>query len=377
MTWARILSEQAIVFPIENDLNVGGTSYAAIKLVAPTAATASRDFVFMDGGTNDGAAYNWDLTKIPTVLADATQGRDSILALGKIPLIAPVTPRTAGANANTKAWISSFNSALLGLGDSYASVMAGGSPSRTRAIILDISSLVDGNGDAVPGAIGSDGLHWDWLTGFTLGGQIWNIGQKFGVSTTNRARPAGTSLTALGSMAGIAGSKANGSGFTASGDVATGWRINRGAATSTMTAVCSKDPVRGQRIQIATSSLGNATEIVSFNIAADITTGFAAGDRVLIQGRYWLDAVTNLQTIQPSIKEVGPASPQNVADMGGNAATPMTIPNAGVFRSPVMTLQSGVTAINTAFAINLATSVSPVNVDLYIGDVDIINLDRT
>lgn len=379
-TIAKALSGQAIVSSIASNLGVGGTTYSAIKATAP-AGCALGDFVCVFGGSNDAPLNNLAQTQ-----ADAMECFYNILSRGKIPIVSPIQPRVSpavGFGPTVDAFITAFNTWLYAgnygtfsgmalSGVSWSAAVASPPARGTKVIFLDGSGLIDGLGAPLTNTLISDGLHWGGRTAYAFGNQVSQVITAYNLSRANSTAVAGTNIFTAGAggdiglFTGTTGGQTSGGGFTASGSVATGWALSRGAGTSTMTAVASKVANtigEKQRIVVSVSAVGAGVEQVQFQNQTALTSGFAAGATVVMEMKYSITGPNRFSGIQMQVREVGPASPQTASDMAGTT-TFFIDAHSGTLRTPPITLQSGITSLTPSVFISVDTAATPAGVDV-------------
>lgn len=191
--------------------------------------------------------------------------------------------------------------------------------------------------------------------------------------TTNN--PSGC-IFSNGQLAGTSGNKPASGGITATGDVATGCRLYRGAGTSTATLVGSKTaPLEAgysgtwQRMQVSITGAGSATETYIFSPDASIAlpTGFATGDIVQLEVPVWVASHTGLIGLEAQLVEVGPTTVRQGLAMVRQAGYSMPFPigRIVVLRTHPFALQAGVTALS-GYVRAVLTGAAGNGIDMYV-----------
>lgn len=382
MTNARQFSGQRINYPIANNHAVGGTTWGSLSTQLPLALADNPDFIMVDWGTNDAVGGN---TALALAKTNANSFMKQCFSSGATPVFMPVPCRSdAGNSTAVEQYIESWNHWIQDICAGRSDLInTNGLPLHKLPICLDVSgypAYFATNGTSNPGMIGNDGLHKAWGGGIYDGYQIADIFSRM-------RPPAPTWYTSpydlydaanlingnmmnfgganLGMMQGTGGSLTTNGGITPTGQIAPHWQL---VATTTIsssgtTAVAAKENPRtdglisGERQRITLQSTGGgggASEGFKFiflNGNQGIRGSYTTGDIIQFEIRCQILSANNILGLTAQFSELGPATPQVFQDGTTNSGLTVGISSAAypqmltpiVFRTPPMTLQSGVT----------------------------------
>lgn len=359
LTWARFLSGQRFYFDDTINFGVSGNTIAQAKERVPDiiASGVSRCVVLI--GTNDIAV---------TPVADMiSEWRDEIILplqrAGIQPIILPVWPKIGITSAalGTK---NQFNDYLRRFAQSQAAM-----PGAVRAVVVDAQDYLENYAGAAGSAIADrlyDGTHPSMIGAYWAGKALADVISQIYPPAKYQCSPADLydatnnprgALNANPSLLGTAGLLVNSAGVTPTGQVATGYKVYRGAGTSSSIAfTAAKEnprtdgPQSGerQRMTVNITGAGSSVETYILQPTVNPASGFNTGDTVeLYCGVEFASAPNNLIGLELQMVEIGPASTKQAVDMVRQATFKMpAVALKGTLRTPPLTLQAGVTAIS-------------------------------
>lgn len=403
-TWARILTGQRVQFPIANQQGVGGTTLSQIAANLPTVLALNPDYVLIDGGTNDLGGGT-----VASMKSSMTTIINGVLNAGAIPIILPITPRTAAFSAGIAQKWELYNRWLMEMCAGRLDLLtAAGAPSHRRPYCIDIAPFFDytsTTGAANTGMIEAAGLHPAQGGGLVWGAQVADIiNLTTPPSPTYQTSPYDIydatnnptgSLMVMGGvnegmLRGTNGSLFAQLGLTPTGQLAgvgaNAYQLLRTAGSSTATCVASKENPRTdglmtgerQRITLASSTTGASVEGIRMEFIAGtpgINSNFTAGDVVVFECRYQIYSATNFLGVTANLRAVGGGNwtytDGGAASNGVSGVDSSTYPDLlrpGVLRTPPMTIQSGVTSLYPGLVAQVACNVSPGAIDFVTSD---------
>lgn len=359
LTWARFLSGQRFYFDDTLNFGVSGDkiSQANVRVASIIASGVSRCIVLL--GTNDLA-----VTSLTSMIVD---WRDNIILplqrAGIQPIIMPIWPRI-GISSAALGVKNQFNDYLRRFAQSQAAI-----PGAVRAVVVDVQDYLENYAAAAGSAIADrlyDGTHPSMIGAYWAGKALADVLNQIYPPAKYQCSPADLydaannprgALNENPALLGTAGLLVANTGVTPTGQVATGFKLYRGAgSSSSLTFVGAKEnprtdgPQSGerQRVTVNITGAGTSTETYILQPTTNPASGFTTGDTVeLYCGVEFASAPNNLIGLELQMVEVGPASPKQSVDMVRQATFKMpAIAVKGTLRTPPLTLQAGVTAIS-------------------------------
>lgn len=394
LTWFRILSKQAFNFDITNNYGNSGDTIQQVSARTSSVIASGCKVCFVLAGTNNLITSDTFTTMKNAMLTGILR---PLLAAGIQPIVITITPRGSITTAQNQKR-SQFNQWLRELAFGRPDALtAAGFPAGKNILLSDPSAAMSNYSDGTPiASMFSDAvLHPNCSGAYVMGKQLMaDVGWLFMRQQTQMNEffdvydatnnPSGNLIlsgtTNFGLLAGTGGTLTTNAGLAPTGQVATGWQIYRALGGSTATFVGSKENPRSDTIN------GNGErQVLTVNCAAVSGTGFeyyrlqnlnnilnvSAGDRVYAECTYQVaPGMTNLNAIVIGLVEAGPASPQSALDgNGGSVAGSLTEAHYGTLRTPVITLQTGVTNLSCQIAAIVSTAgATAANVQVAFGD---------
>ena len=373
ITWAMSLAKQSTYYPTANELGVGGLALASIK-DQPSTVPSTAKLLLANGSINDkltalGPGAN-------TMIDSATALFNNMIALGNdvAKFYIPITDRLLDNDSVYRAKTVAYNNWVYAGGGTRTdglpitqtirieNIVSQGYYDGKQVIVLNIDQLMDPvTGIGFNNFAGPDGDHPSNVYAYVIGKQLAQVLPILGIATPGApVKPNGTDLIPSNrgqfNVANNAGTKVGGGGFTASGNVGTGWQLNRGAGSSTTAGVADLvtdgDGVVWQKVVITTTVAGSGNEAVQVQLNPAISGGVSAGDVCQIGGRFKIVSAQTLLGVTCTLRESGPGSPQNDISHGGANQLQFEACE-GSFKSPPITLQSGITGFITTLACNI------------------------
>lgn len=381
LTWARFLSNQRFFFDDSLNFGVSGNTIAQAKARVPNviASGVTRCIVLI--GTNDLA-----VTSVTSMVDD---WRDNIILplqrAGIQPIIMPIWPRI-GISAAALGVKNQFNDYLRRFAQSQASLS-----SAVRAMIVDVQDYFEDYAAATGSALADrlyDGTHPSMIGAYWAGKALADVINQLYPPASHQCSPADLYdatnnprgiLNANPGLLGTAGLLVANTGVTPTGQVATGFKLYRGAGTSSsLTFVGAKEnprtdgPTSGerQRVTVNITGAGSSTETYILQPTVNPTAVIAAGSTIeLYCGVEFASAPNNLIGLELQIVEVGPSSPKQAVDMVRQTTFKMpAIAVEGTLRTPPLTLQAGTTAISSYVRMVFDASSGAASGDAYFSD---------
>ena len=381
LNWARFLSGQR--FHFDDTLNFGksGDTIAQCAARVPNviASGVSRCFVLI--GTNDLA-----ITPIATMIDQWTN--QIIIPLqraGIQPIVLLEYPRV-GITAYALGVKNQFNDYIRRFAQAQHAV-----PSSVRCILIDAQDYMEDYAGAAGSALSDrlyDGTHPSMIGAYWLGKAISDVitqlwpPRRFSCSpadlydATNNPRGI---LNANPALLGTAGLLVANTGVTPTGQVATGFKLYRGAGTSTaLTFTGAKEnprtdgPTSGERQRVTVNITGVGTSAETYilqpttNPSSYIVPGAVVELSCAVQ---FAAAPVNLVGLELQMAEIGPATPHQAVDMVRQTGFKMpAIAVSGRLRTPPFQLQAGVTSISSYVRMVFDASGGSASGDVYFSD---------
>lgn len=380
-TWTRFLAGQRIYFDDTLNFGVSGDTIALCAARVPNviASGVSRCVVLI--GTNDLA-----ITPIATMIDQWTNQIILPLQRGGIqPIVMLEYPRI-GISSLALGVKNQFNNYIRRFAQSQFGV-----PQSVRCILIDTQDYMEDYSGAAGSALSGrlyDGTHPSMIGGYWLGKSIADVINqlyppiRFSCSPADlydaTLNPRGA-LNANPALLGTAGLLVANTGVTPTGTVATGFKLYRGAGTSSsLTFIGAKEnprtdgPTSGerQRVTVNITGVGSSTETYIFQPTTNPSQYIAAGTTVELSCQIeFASAPVNLIGLELQMAEIGPASPRQAVDMVRQTSFQMpAIAVSGMLRTPPFTLQSGVTAISSYIRMVFDASSGTASGDIKIGN---------
>lgn len=381
LTWTRFLSGQRFYFDDTLNFGVSGDTIAmcAVRVPLVIASGVSRCVVMI--GTNDIAV---------TPLATMISGwRDSIILplqrAGVQPIVILEYPKV-GITTAARGVKNQFNDFIRRFAQCQSAV-----PSAVRCIFIDLQDYLEDYASAAGSAATGmlyDGTHPSMVGAYWIGKAVADVVNQIYppmrypcspadlYDATNNPRGA---LNAGPALLGTSGLLVANTGVTPTGQVATGFKLYRGAGTSTsLTFSGSKENPRTdgpnsgerQRITVNITGVGSSSETYILQPTTNPASGFSTGSIVELScGIQFASAPVNLIGLELQMAEIGPASPRQAVDMVRQVSYPMpAIAVSGRLRTPPFTLQAGVTSISSYIRMVFDASSGAASGDVYISD---------
>jgi lysophospholipase L1-like esterase len=379
--WTRFLSGQRIYFDDTLNFGVSGDTIALCAARVPNviASGASRCIVLI--GTNDLA-----ITPIATMIDEWTNQIIIPLQNGGVqPIVMLEYPRV-GISALALGVKNQFNDYIRRFAQAQNSV-----PSSVRCILIDSQDYMEDYAGAAGSALSGrlyDGTHPSMIGAYWLGKAVADVIDQLYPPVRWSCSPADLydatlnprgALNANPALLGAAGLLVANTGVTPTGSVATGFKLYRGAGTSSsLTFVGAKEnprtdgPTSGerQRVTVNITGVGSSTETYIFQPTTNPSQYIAAGTTVELScAVQFASAPSNLIGLELQMAEIGPASPRQAVDMVRQTSFQMpAIAVSGRLRTPPFTLQAGVTAISSYVRMVFDASGGSATGDIYVSD---------
>lgn len=336
MTIANALMGHRFNYPFANNLGVGGDSMAQIdaRKTDLGALTEAPDVIVYRGGTNDVPAAT-TLASMQSDLDDFITYAFGTLAIERL-VICTIPPRNDGTGSGGAAISAASQTKLDDMNDYIR-----GKASSTILINDTYDLFTDGATDNPDLDLLSDAVHFNPAGAYVEANSLKTLLEPlYGVRDISDLE--GVELLSIDDMAGTAGGK---SGVT--GDVATGWLASGSGGSGTRTA--SKDG-NDDQVLVASLSGGFSFNTLKCEIQTEITTGYAAGDRVYAYFLVKFNSSENMRGPWLTFKDKGSTTFQALAH---NKATGSTggFTNGGtgdtyLFRTPILTIDAGNTSLD-------------------------------
>ena len=365
LSWFRILSHQRINFPLSHELGVSGDTFEQILARVDQVFNLSPkpDYCVVLAGAN-----NISLT---TSLGSFESMRDkwlkivtSIKERGIIPITMPAPPR-AGSTLTTAQVLTQHR--LTAFQREFCRKNKGYLFCDYLKYFIDQASAT---GAPLALMVKADNLHPAATGAFYMGKAMAELMDMYLPDPASSffsamdyydatSNPTGSLLhsgaTNYSTMAGTTGTHTASSGFTTSGNLATGFTSIKSGGTSTMAATCSKESRTDgwasgalQVVAISVTGAGGADEIHNLR-ATPVFADVAPGDWVYAEVKVDVTgAPVNLNALELYLLESRPSNSQTAVDMNYNAATSLLVPAvtwSGTLRTPPIQIQSNSTAL--------------------------------
>lgn len=384
-TWLRILSLQRVHIPVTHNFGVSGERLDQIRLRVNDVINADPKphYCIVLAGTNDvGTRTVQDMvTDMKAILA-------KLITYGIRPIVMPILPRSDLVTSQLQK-LMRFDTWLR----EYV---------RTQEWIIFVDptqAWIDyANTDGDPRTdFTQDGLHPTQTGAYVIGKALADAleplipEQHFYVQHVldiydASNNPEGNLLTNgtlnYGIMQGTSGTKTASTGFTPSGNVATGWTLSRSNATSTMTAVASKEdprtdgPATGarQKVVIASTVAGGANELVL--LTPTFTQGnVVAGDVVYAEAKFEISGMTKVMSVELRLTDTRTGDSQNNHDGAWSSYTvyleDATDSIIGVLKTHPLTIRSDHSSLTCNIAVRLDNTAGDAGATIYISDVSL------
>ncbi len=388
--WLRILSGQRINFPLENEQGVSGETIAQVYARLDRIIELNPDYCIVLVGPNDVAVSTFEAM------------RDGWLSIvrklkgnGVIPITLPMPPR-AGSVLTTAQIL--LQQRFTNFQRQYCARNRGYYFADYLKYFIDQASAT-----GVPLAlmVKADNLHPSATGAYYMGKALTELVNTLvppASSTFSSAvdyyeatnNPTGSLLhsgaTNYSTMAGTTGTHTASSGFTTSGNLATGWTsVRSGGATSTCAVTCSKEARTDgwasgalQVVAIDVTVAGGADEIHNLR-ATPVFADVAAGDWYYAEVKIDVTAApVNINAIELYLLETRPSNSQTAIDQGYNAATSLLIPQvtwSGILRTPPIQRQADATALQVNLRTRMNTTSGAAGVTYKVTDFIVRKLD--
>lgn len=392
LTWFRILTNQRIHFPIQNELGVSGNTLQQILARVDSVLTAAPDYCIVEGGTN-----NIPIDDFNTIKTTWLAIIDRIKGAGIVPVIIPVPPRTDGTlTANqVKTQMQFYN-----FQKEYCR------HSRSVIFVDYLGYLADQASTTyapLPNMLRADNIHPAATGAYWIGKALADMFAPLLNPVLNNAvpvtdaydpiyNPTGTLIhngsISYSTLAGTTGLTVPGTGLTyTSSNLATGFFFLRENATSVATVALTKENPRtdpgqasGERqvIDIHTTSVGNSDEVYSFRFdltLADVNTDdwYYAEASVEV-----VEAPVNVNTLELIMIETRPANSQAAGDGYFSGTISRLFPSEvwkGRFRTPPIKRTSTATFIQAMIRARLKTDAGNASIKFKIADMVVRKID--
>ncbi|MDR6389256.1 SGNH/GDSL hydrolase family protein [Paraburkholderia phenoliruptrix] len=380
-TWTRFLSGQRVYFDDTLNFGVSGDTIAMASARVPNviASGVSRCIVLI--GTNDLA-----ITPIATMISQWTNNIILPLQRGGVqPIVVLEYPRV-GISSLALGVKNQFNDYIRRFAQSQHSV-----PQAVRAILVDPQDYMEDYAGAAGSALSGrlyDGTHPSMIGAYWLGKALADVINQLYPPVRWSCSPADLydatlnprgALNANPALLGTAGLLVANTGVTPTGQVATGFKLYRGAGTSTsLTFSGAKEnprtdgPTSGerQRVTVSITGTGSSTETYILQPTTNPSSYIAAGTTVELSCQVeFASAPVNLIGLELQMAEIGPASPRQAVDMVRQTGFQMpSIAVSGMLRTPPFTLQAGVTSISSYIRMVFDASSGTASGDIKVGN---------
>lgn len=381
----RSMSKQRINFPVSYEKGVSGEKIQdnLARISQITTLNPKPDFCFINVGSNNVTSTDTlaDMTTAIEALANAVHDADIIPIIYHIPprqgavLTAPQLQKQLDYNAHL---------------DTFVAATPWCRKVDARPYIVDPNSSTN---QPLPNMVKADNLHYANTGGYWVGKATLeqcddllpeyvpfiSTSADFYHATNN---PGGSLLhsgaTAYSTMAGTTGTHTNSTGFTSSGQLATGFTsIRSGGATSTCTAVLSKvarfdgEAGNAQRVVLNVTAAGGADEIHNLR-ATPVFADTAADDMIYAEVKIKItDAPVNINAIELYLLETRPTNSQTAIDGAYNSTLSLLLPSVTgeeILRTPPIKRQSDATALQVNIRTRMNTTSGTAGVGYEITD---------
>lgn len=390
MTWLNILSGQAYNFTIANNFGKGGDTMAQVAARVGSVVAAQPDICIVAAGRNgivSGETFSTATTALTTIIT-------TLINANILPVILTIQPET-GVTAAQKRARQRLNRWLLELGAGRADLRTSvGLRPRSGPLVVDVCPYVtdQSTGDWLSG-YSSDNIHPNTIGAFWMGKAIhealtpllppsnrgWSDINDYYHATDN---PVGnlafSGTTNYGAMTGTGGWKASSSPFTVSGDLADGWTVAKnGFPAATMACVLAKESPRtdskaasGERQQLTFTCTGAGGPIDRYLMYRAGIENVSVGDVVFAELSYEFMSGVNVVAIELLLSETGPEweTAQQALDGSAVATLMPNVAHKGTLRTPLITLQTGMTSIAVWLRVLFDTTSGTASLDMYASD---------
>ncbi len=388
-TWLRILSNQRINFPVENDFGQSGDTFAQIYNRLGSAFAVKPNYLIIEGGSNDITVLTYEQLRdawLKIVLAVQDEGI--------VPVIMPMPPRAgvvltaAQIRTQHRFYVFQREYCLKNKGFLFVDYY-GYWLDQTSTTSIPLANYVK-----------ADNLHPMATGAYYMGKALWEVLQTVlplrqsvvnGYADLYNAvdNPTGTLLytttTNRSTLAGTGGTETANANLTytgggTGGGLAAGWTFLRGTATSTCTVTNTKENPRtdagrnsGERqiIQIAATSGGGADEVYNLRFTpaiADVQVGdwYYAECTVEITG-----APVNCSALELYLLETRPSNSQTAVDLGFNSSLSGVLPTvtwSGTLRTPPLQRSAEATALQVNLRARMKVDAANASITYKVGD---------
>lgn len=391
-TWLRILTNQRINLPVENDFGNSGDTFQQMYARIDSVIASDPDFCIVEGGSNNIAVDTFE------VMRDAwLQIVTKLFGLGITPVILPMPPR-AGAvltAAQVKAQQRFYNYqrefCLNNRGYLFADYL-GYWLDQTSSTSVPLSGMVK-----------TDNLHPTNTGAYYMGKTLADLINPLLPPRPSQIvpnadlydatdNPTGSLLfsgaTNYALLAGTGGTETANANLTytgggTGGGLAAGATFVRGSATSVCTVTNTKENPRtdtgrasGERqiIQIAASSGGGADEVYNLRFTPAIAN-VQVGDWYYGEAAIEITAApTNVSALEFYLLETRPSNSQTAIDLSMNSSLAGVLPAvtwSGVLRTPPIQRTSDATALQANIRSRLKTDAGAASITFKVGDMTV------
>jgi lysophospholipase L1-like esterase len=399
-TWLRILTNQRINLPVENDFGVSGNTFAMMLARVRQVIAANPDYCIIEGGSND----------IPTLVTDDDyrQMRNvwrtlvtTIRNAGITPIIMPVPPR-AGAV---------LTASQVKMQQRFYNDQREFSLKTKGVLFIDFIGywLDQTSSTSVPlaGFVKTDNLHPTNIGAYYMGKpgadlinqllpprptQVLSNADIYDATINPTGNLLYSGANNRGLLSGTGGTETANANLTytgggTGGGLAAGATFVRGSATSVCTVTNTKENPRtdtgrasGERqvVQIAASSGGGADEVYNLRLTpalADVQAGdwYYGEAAIEISG-----APVNVSALEFYLLETRPSNSQTAIDLAMNSSLAGVLPNvtwSGVLRTPPIQRTADATALQANIRARLKTDVGAASITFKVGDMVVRKAD--
>lgn len=353
-TWLRVLTNQRVYLPLENDFGISGDTLAQMNARVSSVLAVRPAYCIFMGGANDIGVNTYEAIRDSWV---STMKR--LRAAGIRPVVMPVTPRAGTL-------LSAASLSILMRFTTFQRTYCwenGAIFVDTLKYLLDQTSTTNA---PLPGMVRPDNLHPAAIGAYWMGKALADVFNQIlppaptdFVSALDAydpvTNPTGSLLRAgavnRSTLAGTGGTLMTSTGFTPSGALAAGWQVIR-SGTSTATLVCAKESPRldgfssGERqiLTLSVNSVGTNDEIYNLRFpAVNHGVDTAAGDWIYGEAQIEvLSAPENITAIELQLVDNRPGNSQTTVDMGLSAQVAGFMPSVlwkGILRTPPFQIQ--------------------------------------
>lgn len=391
--WLRILSGQRINFPLANEFGVSGDTLQMMLARLGSVLNVRPNYCIVLGGANN--------VPLDTAPGSFESMRDTWLEIvstlfkaGITPITMPIPPR-AGATLTTAQILKQQR--FTNFQRDYCNRNRGYLFADYLKYFIDQTSLT---GVPLSLMVKADNLHPSATGAYYMGKALADLmalylppaPSSFSSATdyyeaTNN--PTGSLLrsgtTNYSTMAGTTGTHTASSGFTTSGNLATGFTSVKSGGTATWATTCSKesrtDGWASGAVQVVAHAItvaGGADEIHNLR-ATPAIADVAAGDWYYAEVKIDVTAApVNCNALELYLLETRPSNSQTAIDCGFNASTSLLIPQvtwSGILRTPPIQRTADATALQVNLRTRMNTTSGTASVTYKVTDYAVRKLD--